>query len=224
VIWLNNTPFIYKEDIKIHQDKYKVILFVAFLLIFLATAVVVILSLIGVVSVDENYEKALFGALILEVIGCIITFWRQLNTSSFSNPPDISGEWEYECIRDDLSYKNGGYCSITKNKSIYGWEFAMRGKRTWMANNKNGEWQKTILEAPYSWDSSWGTFFRDDKLKYGYSIQILGMVVQGYGFLNITSFQGKNPVIIEGNFYQLPPGNPFYGSEKYIRIKGDKTT
>jgi hypothetical protein len=95
----------------------------------------------------------------------------------------------------------------------------MHGKRTWMAKKQGSDWQKTILEAPYSWESSWGTFLGDDELRYGYSIQVLEMVIQGYGFLNIKSFQDKKPAIIEGNFYQLPPGNPFYGSEKYTRIK-----
>jgi hypothetical protein len=199
------------------QDTYRAILFGAFLLIFLATAAVVILSLVGLVNIEDSYEKALFGALILEVVGCIITLWKQLNSSS-SNPPDISGEWEYECTRDDITCKHGGYCSITVNNSTFGWEFSMHAKRTRMEKKKDGDWQKTILEAPYAWDSSWGAFLGDDELRYGYSIQVPEMVIQGYGFLNITSFQDKKPSIIEGNFYQLPPGNPFYGSERYTRI------
>lgn len=199
------------------QDAFRTVLFWAFLLIFLATAALVLLSLVGRVQIDESYKKWMFSILIVEVVGCIIAFWKQLNVS-FSDPPDIAGEWEYECIREDASYKHGGNCAITLQKSSFGWEFSIHGQRTWMAQKKDENWEKKVLEAPYSWESSWGTFLSDNELRYGYSIQVGEVVIQGYGFLTIPNIKDKKPSSIEGNFYQLPPGNRFYGFEKYQRI------
>lgn len=199
------------------QGVYRAIIFGSLLLIFLATAALVILSLAGFVDIESSYKNLLVSVLIVEVIGAIFTFWKQLNTS-FPDPPDISGEWEYECVRNDANYKHGGFCSITKDRTKFGWEFTIHGKRTWMATKKDGDWQKTTLEAPYSWDSIWGAFCSNDELRYFYSVSSSGTVNQGYGDLNITQYQNKKPSVLEGNFGLLPPSESFYGSERYVRI------
>lgn len=51
-------------------------LFYAFLAIFVATAVVTLLGIIGVVAIDDFYLKGLFGALLLELVGAIIGLFK----------------------------------------------------------------------------------------------------------------------------------------------------
>jgi hypothetical protein len=200
------------------SETFMTVLFWVLLIIFVATAILILLALISVVQMEDYYKKTLFGALIVELVGCVFTFWKKL-TASFSTPPDISGEWEYECMKEDELYAHGGVCNITIKKSEFGWAFTIQGKRTWIANRqkKSDNWNSEWLDSPPSWESNWGAFLDTNELRYGYTIQIPGKVILGYSFLNIPEIQNKKATKMEGNFYQLPPNDTFYGSEKYTR-------
>lgn len=62
---------------KAFRSKMGKYLFYTFLGIFIATAVLALASLpTGGIKIDENYRQVLFGSLILEVIGVMISFFK----------------------------------------------------------------------------------------------------------------------------------------------------
>ena len=198
------------------DSTFKTILFYAFLLIFLATAVLILLSLAGYLpGLDAAYKKALFTMLIVEVIAGIFGFWKSL--TAFSDPPDVSGEWDYECTREGGERRHGGTCRIDVKKGPLGWEFTISGKRTWLARKVDGQWKPEELGVQFFWENTWGTFTGSDALRYAYSINVGGSLVQGYGWASIKRNGDKKPMVLEGNFYQLPPHDPFYGEQRYTR-------
>ena len=195
---------------------FRAVLFCVLLFIFCATAAIVLLSLGEWIKIDPEYKRWLFTILIVEVLASMFAFWRQLTGAPFQDPPDVAGEWEYECIREDETYKHGGTATITLTKAPFGWEFLIGGMRTWSANKINGEWHRVRVEAPASWKNAWGTFTGPDALRYAYSVQVGKVLVQGYGWALIK--QDRNgKMVLEGNFFQLPPHDPFYGFQRYTR-------
>ena len=54
-----------------------VILFSVFIAIFVATAIITLCSLPDWIKIPENYRKALFSALIIEVVACVILLFRE---------------------------------------------------------------------------------------------------------------------------------------------------
>lgn len=197
---------------------FRAVLFYVLIAIFLASVTVTILGLIGGdrVHVDQLFLKTMMGALILEPVAAVIAFWKQLTGEHLEDPPDVSGKWEYLCIREDDTYKHGGDCEIKIKKAAFGWEFSIQGKRRWMASKHDGVWKEEKLIAIASWNDTWGTFTGSDSLRYAYSVNIRGKVVNGYGWATIAN-QGTRPIVMEGNFYQLPPHDPFYGYQIYWR-------
>jgi hypothetical protein len=58
---------------------YKTILFVVFMLIFVATAAITLLGILGIISIEKNYLDALFAALLIELVGAVIALYRSAN-------------------------------------------------------------------------------------------------------------------------------------------------
>jgi hypothetical protein len=197
----------------------RAVLFYTLLVVFCVTAILELASLAGwqIIHIDPDYKLKLFTLLIAEVIASIFAFWKQLSGNQFGDPPQVEGAWEYECIKDDETYKHGGSCKIALKRASLGWEFTIQGKRTWMANKINGEWQRENLAAASSWENTWGTFTGNDALRYAYSINTKGNLVQGYGWATIAKDSEGRPNLMEGNFFQLPPHDPFYGFQRYWR-------
>jgi hypothetical protein len=201
-----------------NERTFRTVLFCVLLSVFSATAILVLLSLGNWVQVDPEYKRWMFAILIVEVVASVLAFWKQLTGVAFLDPPDLNGEWEYVCIKDDASYKHGGKCTITVKRAPFGWEFLIRGQRMWMAHKLDGEWRRQELEAPASWENTWGTFTGEDALRYAYSVKAGDSLVQGYGWASIRKDQQGKATLLEGNFYQLPPHDPFYGFQQYTRV------
>jgi len=202
------------------RDKeFRVILFWLFVAIFAATAILAVLSVPGwIPGVDHATRDKLFEGLIVEVVASVFAFWKQLTGKAFSDPPEVGGAWEYECIRDDETYKHGGTCQIEVKRGTFGWEFYLAGKRTWIAKRAEGEWDRKDLQAQLAWENTWGAFTGNDALRYAYSIKTQSHLVQGYGWASIKNDRGGVPVLMEGNFFQLPPHDPFYGFQRFRRL------
>jgi len=205
------------QEPALSQNKFLPVLFYTFLALFCLTAAIELCALVGWVHLDPTYEAKLFTAVIVEVAGSIFAFWKQLSGGKFSEPPAVDGGWEYECVREDGTYKHGGVCKLFVTREALGWEFSIQGRRTWIANNVNNQWQRKDLPAPYSWDSSWGTFTGNDSLRFEYSLNAEEKSIHGYGWMSITSHDASKPAELVGNSYQLPPFEPFYGSLRFWR-------
>jgi hypothetical protein len=170
-------------------------------------------------NLDPKTKEWMYGTLIVEAAASILAFWKQLIANPFSDPPEVGGDdWEYECIKDGETYKHGGFCSIKVRKGILGWEFHIDGQRCWKAEMVNGEWVRKKFEAEYAWENSWGTFTGENALRYGYSVKVGEHLVQGYGSAVVKKNKDGKVVLMEGNFFQLPPHDPFYGFQRYRRI------
>jgi hypothetical protein len=76
------------------DDTRSSILFWVFLLIFIATAVITLLGIIGKAKIPEGYLKKLFYALLLEVVGVIIALAKSTLTPTPPTPtPDDYQVW-----------------------------------------------------------------------------------------------------------------------------------
>lgn len=64
------------------------ILFYTFLGIFIATAILTLLSLPDWIKISTSYKKVLFTSLIVEVIGCIILLFKQEMQIKYTIEPD----------------------------------------------------------------------------------------------------------------------------------------
>ena len=71
-------------------------LFYTFLIIFVLTAVITLLGILGWVKIDDFYLKGLFAALLIELVGSVVAFYRKMeippddliNTSNAPNSPE----------------------------------------------------------------------------------------------------------------------------------------
>lgn len=194
-------------------------LFLVLLTIFLATAVIALMSIIGYFpNMDTTTKQWMYKGLIAEAAASIFAFWKQLSGNPFSDPPNVDGDdWEYECIRDGETYKHGGTCSIKVKAAKLGWEFHIDGQRHWKAEMIDGQWVTKKFEAVYAWENAWGSFTGEDALRYGYSVKVGEHLIQGYGSAIIKKGKDGKIVLMEGNFFQLPPHDPFYGFQRYKR-------
>jgi hypothetical protein len=88
------------------DDMQRYILFAVFLLIFCATAIITLLGIIGKVKIRDGYLKALFSALILEVIGVIIAVAK--STLSPAPPPPLPDEYQVWTVmgKMDMSHSH----------------------------------------------------------------------------------------------------------------------
>ncbi len=89
-----------------------------FILIFAATAMITLLGLIGRVQIRDRFLKALFAALIIEVIGTVIllfrSFWMVADIPESQHTVEKfyssiqARDWEgaYELIAEDSDFKN----------------------------------------------------------------------------------------------------------------------
>ena len=125
-----------------NKNAQQTTLFFVLLVVFLATAIIALLSLIGFFpNMDPKTKDWMYGSLIVEVAASIFAFWKQLTGNPFSEPPDVAGDdWEYECIKSGETYKHGGTCSIKVRPGPLGWEFQIDGQRHWKADMVDGQW------------------------------------------------------------------------------------
>lgn len=205
------------------QSKFQSVLFYTFLVLFCITTIVELCAMIGIVHMEPDYEHKLFYAIVIEIAGAIVSLWKQIFDRPFIEPPMLDGDWEYECIREDGTYKHGGVCRIFVERGSFGWEFTIQGTRLWKADGNGEQWDsREILPAPLGWQSSWGTFTGNDSLRFEYTIQRAGAVIHGYGTVAVSKRQEEQATELLGNFYQLPPHDPFYGSQRFWRTDVNK--
>lgn len=72
----------------------KKVLFIVFLTLFVATAIITLLGLIGQVTISEGYLKSLFTLLIVEMIATVILWAKKPEIlAEGPDPSVISGHW-----------------------------------------------------------------------------------------------------------------------------------
>lgn len=196
---------------------FRAILFYVLLAICLSSTVVTILDLIGYGHVDKTFLRTMMGVLIVELVAAALAFRKQLTGEHFDEPPQIEGEWIYECLREDENYKHGVTCKIFITRAAFGWESVIKGERHWMAKRTDGTWVVEKLNAVAAWENTWGTFTGNDSLRYGYRVNVRGRWIDGYGSAVVDRDESDRPKTMRGNFYQLPPNDPFYGFQRYWR-------
>ncbi len=196
---------------------FRTVLFYALLAVFLSTAAITFRSFLWPTPGLKDYQGKFVAILIVESVASIFAFWRQLNVK-FSDPPKIDGsDWTYECIRQGDTYKHGGRCTIVVKKGILGWEFEINGQRLWDATYAEAGWVRRDFQTPYPWENTWGTFTNCDALRYGYSVLKEDKTIHGYGSAKVMKKVEGKVVLMEGHFYQLPPHDPFFGFQRYVR-------
>ena len=78
------------------SNNFRSVLFVTFIVIFIATAAITLLGITDVLAIRDGYLKTLFTALILETVGAVITLFRSTSffgAASSAEVKQISGCW-----------------------------------------------------------------------------------------------------------------------------------
>lgn len=157
-----------------------------------------------------------FGVDIVPPLLSKIGVWTSRNTAI-----QIEGNYIYEsCGMDSahLGYYHGGFVHIEQTIDPYGIKFGLAGYRTWRKfKNKPKE------HITFPWSSDWGGVFEGKKIRFTYNIITTdGEKIKGYieGDIHCDK-DGKSEEIL-GNFNQLPPANPMYGSIILRRIDKDE--
>jgi len=201
-------------------------LFYTFLAIFAATATVALLGLIHVFDIQPDYQKALFGFLLLEVVGTVVGAYNRFIAGA--PVPPISGKWEYRCAKGH-NYEHGGVCTIKDvERTRYGVNFKIHGQRQWVREHAGGPTKKLAL----NWESSWASVTGPDYVRFTYSVEgvettvdraSFEAAVEGYAWAHIEAGQG-DPESMNGNFYQLPPFFSLQGRLEFTRMRSEADT
>ncbi len=191
----------------------KTVLFFSVIGIFVLTAIVTLLGVAGVLPIQSEYLKGLYGALLLELVAAVIGFFKTIKLNEPEPPPipDLTGDWTYLCTAHDKDYQHGGGCTFETSRTSYGLELRVLGQRLWY-QEAQGERKKIT----WNWHSSWGMITGENKIKFEYSVEQKEGSIKGYVWADIVVDHGK-PVELKGNFYQLPPYNPLFGNLEFHR-------
>nr|WP_294858395.1 hypothetical protein [uncultured Fluviicola sp.] len=132
---------------------------------------------------------------------------EQLNRYS-----QIVGDYKYRC--KSLPKNHGGVCRIEIITTDNGLQWKLTGERRWeeVKDSSGAIIASKKLDIPYQWETAWGDFISDNKIAYRYEITKLDKHINGYaeGIMH-----GSN--LITGNYWQLPPDDPLFGSFEFRR-------
>lgn len=98
------------------------VLFITFISIFIATAVLTLISLPGWIKIEEKYKKQLFKLLIVEVIGLVTTLGYNVLVKDVKINPNnwIALDYMNGKLLDSIQFKHGLYenfnAHLTANK------------------------------------------------------------------------------------------------------------
>jgi hypothetical protein len=132
--------------------------------------------------------------------------------------PDISGSWEFVCTTQgdtfpDGGREHGGTADIQLRQTDYPTAVIISGTTEWK-RDKGGN--VGPINFPPEWHTQKGFVTGADSFEYEYQTTETGVRQLGYSKLKVFSEEGK-PVRLEGQFYNLPPGPPIYGTVKYTK-------
>lgn len=133
--------------------------------------------------------------------------------------PNISGAWEYICKQSGTQYSHGGISKIEQKTTPYGPQWNLQGTRKWVAK-KETNFKPTVVDPPFNWQTTWGAITDENLLRFTYTITTPDGTIEGYAWGVIKGEKSK-PHTIEGNFYQLPPFQPMFGTFELRRMSND---
>lgn len=175
--------------------------------------------------------------VLLFFMGTTIIFWLRLNGQTITLPfvdkyvkvvPEgtpntvttkeikkygqIVGDYKYRC--KSAPKNHGGVCRIELITTDNGLQWKLIGKRMWQEiKDSTGRIVKTVkLDVPYQWETTWGDYISDTRIAYRYKITSTEINIEGYAEGTVN-----NPNYISGNYWQLPPGDPLFGSFEFKR-------
>lgn len=135
-----------------------------------------------------------------------------VTTKQLNNYSQIVGDYKYRC--KSLPKNHGGVCHIQIITTNNGLQWKLIGERMWeeIKDSTGKSIQKHTLDIPYQWESTWGAFMGDNKIAYRHEITKIDRHIKGYaeGIMNDANY-------ITGNYWQLPPDDPLFGSFEFKR-------
>jgi hypothetical protein len=142
------------------SSTFRSALFVTFIAIFAATAVITLLGIIDVVPIRDGYLKTLFTALILETVGAVIALFR--STSFFgagtsAELKQITGAWwEFIDGKDNLavSFVRITHSPKTDSLVLIGDAYGRDGKRAADWTSSNAWLDDASMQVVYLWSGN----------------------------------------------------------------------
>ncbi|MBL7954586.1 MAG: hypothetical protein JNJ91_06080 [Flavobacteriales bacterium] len=132
---------------------------------------------------------------------------KQLNEYS-----RIVGKYKYRCKSKVKNH--GGVCEISLVTTANGLQWKLQGNRLWEeVKDTSGKVVKQVtLDIPYQWQTSWGDFISDHRIAYTYEITKEDTHLKGYAEGEVLDDNN-----VKGNYWQLPPNEPLFGSFEFRR-------
>lgn len=187
--------------------------------------------------IKRNPKDTVIFAVLLFFIFTTIIFWLRLNgqkitlpfvdqyvkvvpegtpgtvtTKQLNNYSQIVGDYKYRC--KSVPKNHGGICHIAIVSTDNGLQWKLLGERMWeeIKDTTGRIVQKKMLDIPYRWESTWGDFMDDNKIAFRYEITNINKHIKGYaeGMMNNANY-------LTGNYWQLPPDDPLFGSFEFKR-------
>jgi len=130
--------------------------------------------------------------------------------------PDISGSWEFVCTSQgdafpDGGREHGGTADIQLQCTDYLTAVSISGATAWKRDEVGNVGP---IDFPHEWHTEKGFVTGPDSFEYEYQTIETGTRQLGHSRLRVL-FDGGKPARLEGQFYNLPPGPPIYGTVKY---------
>lgn len=142
-----------------------------------------------------------------------------VTTDQLNQYSNIVGDYKYRCKSRPKNH--GGVLHIEIITTDNGLQWKLTGERRWeeLKDSVSGKvTEKTFLDVPYQWETTWGDFISRNKIAYRYEITRIDRHIKGYAEGTID--HGN----ITGNYWQLPPDDPLYGSFEFKRVSDKNDT
>ena len=131
---------------------YKTILFIVFILVFVFTAAITLLGILGVIQIEKTYLNTLFAALIVELIGAVMALYRSADffkadqEAPTAPPPSVpeptreffAGRWRVD--QDQGDRRGGTLINYLPDGQFEGTSDLFQGN-TGMRQEVKGRWE-----------------------------------------------------------------------------------
>jgi hypothetical protein len=228
------------------SERMKWYLFWTFVCLFVVVSLLTILALFfDIGALDRRYESKIVTVFVLAVgSGVVALFYGLFGLKQPATPqaptsapkesrpladpdlvvtgsadaPDISGKWEYVCTTQGATFpdkgrQHGGIADIRLGRTGNLTVVSISGSTEWKRHEDGTE---SRINFPPAWHTLKGFFTGPDSFEYHYETTEVGERQIGHSKLRVL-FEKGEPVRLEGEFSNKPPGPQIYGTVEYTR-------
>lgn len=189
----------------------RAVLFLVFVSIFLAVAVIGLLDIIGVLKLDEEVRRWIHYGCLAEAVAAVMLLFKVVFGLRKRPVPEVvekpvrkvDGKYKYEIICSDNKTIYQGECVVKQD----GRALAFNGEQT---KESRGTRKKRVS---FHWFSNWAELCMDNKVRLDYSLANNNGGVRAYAVINLGRRSGMS---MSGELHLLGQSYSF-GTIKFKR-------